>query len=298
MRLVLSGGTGFLGGLLRRALSEEGHQVVLLVRRPPSHAEEIFWNYGERKIEREKLEGMDVFIHLSGENIGRGRWTRKKKERIYSSRVESTRFLCEVLATLSSPPKTLLTASAVGIYGNRSEEVLTEASAPGAGFLARLACDWESATQPAREKGIRVVPLRFGVVLSQEGGALPLLIKTYRWFLGGRLGSGAQWISWVSDEDVTGVVKFLLEKEEIRGPVNLVAREPVRQRELSHLLTKITKRPALMSFPAPILRLLLGEMATEMLLSSQRVYPEMLLKAGYRFRWAQLPPFLEKMTGF
>lgn len=297
MRITLTGASGFLGTLLRDALLNEGHEILALVRKPPSQKDEVSWNPSRREIDTGGLEGTDAVIHLSGENIGMKRWTKRKKERIYSSRVESTRFLCEVLSALSSPPAILLSASAVGIYGNRGDEILTEASAPGVGFLANLAQDWEASTNPARERGIRVVHLRFGIVLSPKGGALPLLLKIHKWFLGGRLGSGNQWISWIAGEDVIAIVRFLLKSPDISGPVNVVSPEPIRQKELCSLLSKITKRSAFMHIPTPLLRLLLGEIATEVFLSSQRVYPRVLLDAGYRFLFPDLPSALAKLTG-
>jgi uncharacterized protein (TIGR01777 family) len=297
MRVAITGGSGFLGRLIRRSLSEEGHEVLRLVRYAPARAGEVYWDYSQKEVEKEKLQKVDLFIHLSGENISRGRWTESRKQRLYSSRVESTRFLSEVIRDLDPPPRGFFTASAVGIYGDRGDETLTEASPPGEGFLARLARDWESATEPARERGIRVVPLRFGMVLSKEGGALPLLMKVYRFCLGGRLGSGNQWVSWVAEGDVIGILRFLLERTEISGAVNVVSPQPVRQREFSALLARALRRPAFCHAPAFLLRWFLGEMAREVLLASQRAYPQRLSEAGYVFQEPDLGRLLAKLTG-
>jgi uncharacterized protein (TIGR01777 family) len=229
------------------------------------------------------LERFDAAIHLSGANVAAHRWTPSYKQEIASSRVQSTRVLAETLARLRNPPQSLLVASAIGVYGNRGEELLDESSAPGSGFLADLCQQWEAAAQPAVDAGIRVVHLRFGVILGPGPGVLEKMLPVFRLGLGGPLGSGKQWVSWISLADILAAILFILDAETIDGPINLTSPNPVTNTELTRALAAAVHRPAAMPTPAFALRLALGEIADEALLSSTRAVPSKLLAAGFQF---------------
>jgi uncharacterized protein (TIGR01777 family) len=283
MRVLLSGASGLIGSALARRLAASS-EVVRLVRRDPlSAAKEIRWDPAAGRIEPKQLEGFDAVVHLAGENIGAGRWTAAKKARIRSSRVEGTSLLAKTLAGLNQPPKVLVSASAVGYYGDRGEEKLDESSGPGTGFLAEVCRAWEEAAMTAAEADVRVVLARFGVVLSPEGGALARLLPLFRFGLGGRLGSGRQYMSWIALEDAVGAIAFALENDSLRGPVNVSSPQPVTNREFTQTLGRVLRRPTLLHAPSIALRAVLGEMADEMLLASVRVYPRRLLEAGFSF---------------
>jgi hypothetical protein len=238
------------------------------------------------------LEGADAVIHLSGAGIADGRWTGTRKQLLRSSRIDTTRVLVDSLARLKRKPSTLLVASAIGYYGDRGDEVLIESSANGTDFLALVCRDWEAEASRAAAVGMRTVMLRFGIILSGKGGALPRMVAPFKLGLGGRLGSGQQWMSWIAIEDVIGIIRYLITKEQISGPVNLVAPSPVRNEEFSRVLAGMLHRPAIFPAPAFVLRLAMGEMADGMLLASDRVQPERLLTAGYPFRFQILEPAL------
>jgi len=283
MRILLSGASGLIGSALAKRL-DASSEVVRLVRRDPlSAASEIRWDPAAGRIEPKQLEGFDAVVHLAGENIGAGRWTAAKKARVRSSRVEGTLLLAKTLAGLNQPPKVLVSASAVGYYGDRGDEKLDESSGPGTGFLAEVCRAWEEAAMTAAEAGIRVVLARFGVVLSPEGGALARLLPLFRFGLGGRLGSGRQYMSWIALEDAVGAIAFALENDSLRGPVNVTSPQPVTNRQFTQTLGRVVRRPTLLHAPAIALRAVLGEMADEMLLASVRVYPRRLLEAGFSF---------------
>jgi len=283
MRVLLSGASGLIGSALARRLAASS-EVVRLVRRDPlSAAKEIRWDPAAGRIEPKQLEGFDAVVHLAGENIGAGRWTAAKKARIRSSRVEGTSLLAKTLAGLNQPPKVLVSASAVGYYGDRGEEKLDEGSGPGTGFLAEVCGAWEEGAMTAAEAGIRVVLARFGVVLSPEGGALARLLPLFRFGLGGRLGSGRQYMSWIALEDAVAAIAFVMENDSLRGSVNVSSPQPVTNREFTQTLGRVLRRPTLLHAPSIALRAVLGEMADEMLLASVRVYPRRLLEAGFSF---------------
>jgi len=283
MRVLLSGASGLIGSALARRLAASS-EVVRLVRRDPlSAAKEIRWDPAAGRIEPKQLEGFDAVVHLAGENIGAGRWTAAKKASIRASRVEGTSLLAKTLAGLNQPPKVLVSASAVGYYGDRGEEKLDESSGPGTGFLAEVCRAWEEAAMTAAEADVRVVLARFGVVLSPEGGALARLLPLFRFGLGGRLGSGRQYMSWIALEDAVGAIAFALENDSLRGPVNVSSPQPVTNREFTQTLGRVLRRPTLLHAPSIALRAVLGEMADEMLLASVRVYPRRLLEAGFSF---------------
>ena len=295
MSLIVSGASGLIGSAVIGRLTARGHRVRRMVRRPAKPGE-ITWDPATGKIDAAGLEAADGVIHLAGENLG-ARWTRARRARIRDSRILGTSLLSETLARLARPPRVLISASAVGIYGDRADEVLTESSSLGDShdFLVRVGREWEAAADPARAAGIRVVHPRFGVVLTPGGGALQRLLLPFRLGLGGRVGSGAQWFSWVALWDVVNAVEYLLSTDALEGPVNVSAPEPVTNREFTRTLGRVLGRPAVLPVPAAALRLAFGEMADRTLLSSARVLPARLLESGYRFTHSSLEGALRSM---
>jgi uncharacterized protein (TIGR01777 family) len=295
MRVLISGSTGFIGSHLVSALRAEGHEVLRLVRSEIAASEQqVRWNAEDDFIEREALAGVDAVVHLAGENIF-GRWTEAKMRAIRQSRVRTTAFLAEVLASLPVPPTTFLSASAVGFYGDRGDEVVNEESAPGEGFLAQVCREWEEAAAPAAQRGIRVAHMRFGVVLAPDGGALGKMLMPFKLGLGGPIGSGEQWMSWISLEDALGAILLLLRSEAIAGPVNMVSPNPVTNREFTRTLGRALSRPAVLPAPKFALRAALGQMADEALLSSARVRPRKLIEYEYLYKDPQLEDALRRM---
>lgn len=288
MKVLISGSHGLVGSTLIKSLESDGHEVVRLVRHPPTGASEIEWSPQRYSIALARLEGFDAVIHLAGESIAEGRWNEEKKRRIRESRVKGTRLLSDSLANIKHPPKSFLCASAIGYYGNRGDEILTESSPPGDDFLAEVCVEWEKASEEAVQKGIRTVNLRFGIILDSKGGALAKMLPPFRMGVGGKIGTGRQWMSWIALDDVVGAIKRALTNETLSGPVNFVAPNPVTNREFTKTLGKVLSRPTLFSIPAFGARLAFGEMADALLLSSQRVEPERLKKAGYQFRYSEL----------
>lgn len=290
MRVLLGGASGLIGSAVHRAAREKGIDVQTLVRRHRDvRAGSIYWNPAQtaQGLHAASLEGFDAVVQLSGATIAR-RWSREYRETIVSSRVRSTRVLCEALAKVRRPPAVLLCASAVGIYGSRGDEILTEESTPGSGFLAETCQAWEAAAQPARDLGIRVVHLRFGLVLSLAGGALAKMLPVFQLAMGGKLGSGRQWMSWISERDLVRAVFFLMERQDLARAFNLTAPHPVTNAEFSKALARAVRRPALFPAPAAALRLAFGEMADQTLLASQRALPMRLESAGFRFEDAEI----------
>ena len=301
MRILITGSSGLIGSALRPAFAAAGHSVVRLVRSgqggQQGQAEDaILWDpqSGMEPGERARLEGLDAVVHLAGESIAGGRWTADRKAKIRDSRVPVTRFLATLLAGLSHPPRVMVAASAVGYYGDRGDELLTEESPAGTGFLAELCQEWEQAAEPAREKGIRVVNLRIGLVLSGAGGALKKMLPPFRLGLGGVVGGGRQYWSWISIDDLVSVFQHVLSADALRGPVNAVAPAPVTNREFTKTLGRVLSRPTIFSVPSFAARLAFGEMADELLLASQRVKPARLIESGYNFRRADLEAALEQ----
>lgn len=289
MKVLVSGSSGLIGSALAVALASDGHTVVRLVRAAAGAAEQaVQWDPSTGSLAAVELEGMDAVVHLAGENIASGRWTRVRKERIRNSRVGGTGLLSRALAQLARPPRVLACASAIGYYGSRGEEVLTEESEPGSGFLAGVVQEWEDATAPARESGIRTASLRFGVVLSPSGGALAKMLIPFRAGFGGRIGSGRQYMSWIALDDAVTAVRHVLDNEALEGAVNVVAPNPVTNGEFARALGQALRRPALLPLPAWAARLALGEMAEELLLSSTRVEPRKLLDSGCGFDFPEL----------
>lgn len=274
-----------LGSALRDALTSRNQPILQLVRRPPASLDELQWNpSGDPAIPgRDGLENLSAAIHLSGSNVAAHRWTPAYKSKIAESRIHSTHALASTLAQLRNPPHTFLVASAAGIYGNRGDQLLDESSAPGSGFLAQVCQDWEAAAQPAVEAGIRVVYLRFGVVIGPGHGALAKMLPIFRIGLGGPLGSGRQWMSWVGLQDAVSAILFLLDNPSMAGPVNLTAPSPIINAQFTRALAQAVHRPAIFPVPVFALRLAFGEMADEALLASARVYPSRLTSSGFQF---------------
>ncbi len=288
MRLLLSGSHGLVGKALVTRLEAASHEIFRLVRYAPSSESEIEWSPDRYSIALARLDGFDAVIHLAGESIAEGRWNEEKKKRIRESRVKGTKLLGDALANVSRPPKSLIGASAIGYYGNRGDEILTETSAPGDGFLADVCVEWEKATQLATEKGIRVVNTRFGIILSPEGGALAKMLTPFRMGVGGKIGTGKQWMSWIALDDVVEGVMYALTNESLRGPVNFVAPNPVTNAEFTKTLGRVLSRPTFFPVPAFAARVAFGEMADALLLSSQRVAPTRLKAGGYQFSYSEL----------
>jgi uncharacterized protein (TIGR01777 family) len=289
--VVVSGASGLLGSALLPALTAAGWGHRSLVRRAAG-AGAVRWNPAESSLDAGGLVGVTAAVHLAGEPIAEGRWSADKKARIRGSRVEGTRLLSESLARLPARPQVLVSASAIGIYGDRGDELLSEESALGTDFLAEVGKEWEASTAPARDAGIRVVNLRFGIILAAEGGALPRMVKPFLLGAGGPIGNGRQWMSWIALDDAVRIVLRALEDERMTGPVNAVSPNPVRNGEFADRLGEVLHRPALVPVPAFALRLLFGEMADAALLASQRVAPARLLESGFQFRYPTLPEAL------
>ncbi len=282
-RVAITGATGLIGTDLSAFLNTAGYRVHPLVRRNPRKgSDEIEWRPGEGRVDAASLEGVDAVVHLAGESL-LGRWSQEKKRRIRSSRVEGTDLIARTIASLDRPPRVLVSASAIGFYGDRDDEWLDEDSTAGDGFLAEVCAEWEAATAPAEEAGIRVVHLRTGVVLTPRGGALKTVLPVFRAGLGGPLGDGTGWMSWIGLDDVVGAIAHIIQDETLRGPVNAVAPAPVTTREYARELGRLLRRPAVLSVPEFALRGVAGEMAEETLLASTRVRPARLDAAGFSF---------------
>ena len=289
MRIAVTGSHGLVGTALVPFLSSGGHEVIRLVRTPePSQEPTVMWDPAAGRIDAAALDGLEGVVHLAGESIAVGRWTPERKRAIRDSRVVGTRLLCEALAHLVRPPTVLVSASAIGYYGDRRQETLTERSAAGHGFLADVCEAWERATAAATARGIRVVNLRFGIILTPDGGALAKMLPLFRLGLGGTLGDGAQRMSWIALDDVLGAIHHALTADQLRGPVNAVSPNPVTNREFTTVLGRVLGRPTMLPAPAFMLRLLFGEFADEGLLSSAQVLPGALSETGYAFRYPVL----------
>jgi uncharacterized protein len=293
VRIVMSGASGLVGSALAPFLTTRGHDVVRLVRRTPGK-DEARWDPAAREIDRAALERADALVHLSGENV-LGRWNAAKKNAIRASRIESTRLLSETIAGLARRPATFIAASAIGYYGNRGDELVTEDSPPGTGFLADLCRDWEAASAAAERAGVRVVRPRIGLVQTSRGGPLGKMLPFFRLGLGGPIGRGRQWWSWIAIDDLLQLFAFMVERDELSGPVNITAPEPVRCAEFVRVLGKVLRRPAVLPVPPIALRLLYGEAANEAILTGQRALPARAIQAGFRFRFATLEPALRHL---
>ena len=294
MKVLVTGAQGLVGTRLVSYLRAKGHDVSPLTRKKTS-PECIVWQPEEGKIERDKMEGFGAVVHLAGDNIASGRWTEGKKASIRDSRLKGTELLCKTIASLERQPEVIVSASAIGYYGDRCDEILTEGSEKGSGFLADLCRDWEAATAPAREKSIRVALLRIGVVLSPDGGALAKMLPPFLMGAGGPLGSGKQYMSWIGIDDLSAIINHIMTSSKLDGPINAVAPNPVTNSQFSSALGAALSRPAFMPAPGFAVRMLLGEMADELLLSSQRVQPKKLEESGFKFKNAEVAPLLKQL---
>ena len=296
LTIAMTGASGFIGRSLTASLESAGHQVRPMVRQAP-RADQIGWHPETGAIDQAALEGIDAVIHLAGENVAARRWTPRQMARIRDSRRIGTRLLAQTLAALERPPRVFISASAIGYYGNRGSETLDEHSGKGEGFLAAVAEEWERSTAPATACGIRTALPRFGLILSPAGGALAKMLPPFKAGIGGRIGSGRQWMSWISLDDVLGSLESILVTESLAGPINLVGPEPVTNAEFTRVLARVLRRPALLPVPAVVLRVMLGAMADDLLLASTRVIPRRLQESGYAFRHPELSAALRYLLG-
>jgi len=291
-KVLISGSSGFLGSALIQNLGADGYEVTRLIRRPTSAAGQIAWDFAQ-PLAAQSVSGFDVVIHLAGESIA-SRWTESKKKAIRDSRVQGTRHLAEALARAASPPRVLISASAIGFYGDRGDEILREDIASGgSGFLPEVCREWEAAAEPAVNAGIRTAFLRTGIVLSAKGGALKQMLPPFRMGLGGRIGNGRQWMSWIDLQDEIGAIRHILANESLRGPVNTVSPHPVTNAEFTKTLASVLSRPAILPMPAFAARLAFGQMGDELLLGSQKVEAAKLADSGYVFQKPDLRLALE-----
>ncbi len=298
MKILISGSSGVIAATLIPFLTTGGHQVFRMVRsKRKLDANAVYYNPSQGIIEAEKMENMDVVIHLAGENIGTAPWTTAKKKRILESRTQSTALLAAALAGLKNPPKLFACASAIGYYGNRGEEVLDESARPGRDFISAVCRQWEESAKPAVRAGIRTVFLRIGVVLTPAGGALQKLLPLFRAGIGGAIGSGRQYISWIGIDDMTEVILHIAANPGIEGPVNVVGPEPVTNADLAAALGRVLSRPAVFRVPETAIHAVFGQMGAETVLSSIRVMPEKLAATGYRFRHTDLTEALSHVLG-
>ena len=288
MNILVTGSTGLVGSALIPKLLNDGHEIIRAVRRASDNAGELVWNPETGEIDEARLAGIDAAVNLAGESIAE-RWTEEKKKRIRDSRVKGTQLLAKAMAGLDPKPRVLISASAIGFYGNRGAEVLNEDSSSGSGFLAEVCREVEAATAVASDAGIRVVKLRIGIVLSPNGGALAKMLTPFKAGVGGKIGSGEQYMSWIAIDDIVGIIEHALTNDSISGPVNTVAPKPVTNLEFTKTLGDVISRPTIFPIPAFGLRLLFGrEMADETLLSSARVEPRRLAESGYSFKYPTL----------
>jgi len=284
MNILVAGASGLIGTSLVKLLRANGHKVRILVReRSLVSAENIFWDPSTGNLDASQISDIDAVVNLSGQNIAGSKWTTTYKQKIRDSRIQTTQLLVDTICNLKNHPKVLLNASAVGFYGSRGSENIDESSSSGEGFLADVCREWEAVTTKASARGIRVVLSRTGMVLSPTGGALQKMLLPFKLGLGGKLGSGTQFMSWISLADAVNAMSFCLENNNVQGPVNLVAPQPLTNLEFTKTLGWVLRRPTMFTVPASVLKITLGQMADELLLSSIKAYPKLLLDNGYRF---------------
>ncbi|MGZ3733109.1 MAG: TIGR01777 family oxidoreductase [Parachlamydiaceae bacterium] len=295
MKILIAGSSGLIGTALCQALAASDIEVYRLKRHMPIYDPKvILWDPSQHTIDVKAIEGFDVIINLAGESVF-GRWTSKKKNSILESRISSTSLLANTIASLKYPPEVFINASAIGYYGNRDNEILTESSSQGNDFLANVCKQWEEATQIVQEKGIRTIQLRIGVVLSQNGGALKTMLTPFKLGLGGKLGSGMQYMSWIAINDVIGAILHLIQHKQCQGPFNLTADKPVTNAVFTSTLGKVLHRPTFFSQPKWVIKLMFGEMGDALLLGSTRAKPKKLLENGYQFIYSKLEEALQHL---
>jgi uncharacterized protein (TIGR01777 family) len=297
LKIVISGSNGAIGSTLVSALKAGGHKITPLVRsKPNEHVSGAGWDPMTDRIDYDAIDGHDAVIHLAGKNLADKRWNEEFKKECYDSRILGTRTIAHALTKIENPPKVFLSASAVGYYGDQGDAELTEQSAPGQGYVANLCKDWEAESKVAERKGIRVVQMRIGAVLSSDG-AMQKMIGPFKKGLGGVIGSGKQYMPWISIDDTISAIMFLLNAEQISGPVNLVSPNPVTNREFTKTLGKVLSRPTFMKIPGFMLKMIFGEMAKEILLASAKVKPAVLQSNGFTFSYPDLEPLLNRLVG-
>jgi uncharacterized protein (TIGR01777 family) len=295
MRILITGASGLIGKALQRSFAEKGYEMLLASRGEPKNANEIQWDVedGFREEDLSRLEGLDAVVHLAGEGIAGLRWTDDKKRAIRDSRVNGTRNLVNTLADLKQKPKVLIAGSAMGFYGDRGDEILTETSRPGDTFLSDVCKEWEMESRRAEDSGIRTVLLRTSIVLSKDGGALATMLTPFKFGVGGVVGSGKQWMSWVSLDDVIDIINYAIEHESLRGAVNVASPNPVTNEEFTKTLGDVLYRPTFLPLPEFAVNLVFGEMGDALLIDSTRVEPKRLKEAGYKFKFTDLKSALE-----
>ena len=295
MRILITGASGLIGTALQKSFEEKGYEMLLASRSEPKSERDIQWNADAGFADEDllRLEGLDAVIHLAGESISALRWTDEKKKAIRDSRVHGTRTMIEAFARLEKKPKVFISASAVGFYGDRGDEEMTETSSVGDTFLSEVSKEWESESRRAEDMGIRTVLLRNGIVLSKDGGALATMMTPFKLGVGGVVGSGKQWMSWVSLDDAVGIVDYALENENLRGAVNVVSPNPVTNEEFTKTLGEVLYRPTFLPLPEFAVNLVFGEMGDALLIDSTRVVPKRLLDSGFKFRYPEIKSALE-----
>jgi uncharacterized protein (TIGR01777 family) len=288
MKILITGASGLIGKALQTALAAGGHELLLAGRGEADAPNKVKWSIEDGFAEIERLEGVDAVVHLAGENVSGLRWTDEKKKAIRESRVEGTKSVVDALARLQNKPHVFISGSAIGFYGDRGDEEVTEASGPGDTFLSEVCRDWEVQSRRAEDLGIRTVLLRTGIVLSKDGGALATMITPFKFGVGGVVGSGKQWMSWVSLDDVVRIIEFALENEKIRGALNVTAPTPVTNEQFTKTLGDVLYRPTILPLPEFAVNLVFGEMGHALLLDSTKVIPKRLIDAGFEFRFSDL----------
>ena len=293
MRILITGASGLIGKALQKSFNEKGYEMLLAGRGEPKAADEIQWNAEDGFAEPERLEGVDAVIHLAGESISALRWTEDKKKAIRDSRVDGTHSVVEAIARLKQKPGVFISASAIGYYGDRGDEQLTETSRPGETFLSDVSKEWEIESRRAEDLGVRTVLLRNGIVLSKDGGALAAMLTPFKFGVGGVIGSGRQWMSWISLDDVVAIVNYALENEHLRGAINVVSPNPVTNEEFTKTMGDVLYRPTFLPLPEFAVNFVFGEMGDALLLDSMRVIPKRLEEAGFEFKFPKLRSALE-----
>lgn len=295
MKILITGASGLIGKALQKSFAAKGYEMLLASRREPKDTSHIQWDAdtGFRDADLDRLEGLDAVIHLAGENIAGLRWTDEKKKAIRDSRVFGTRSMIETFDELKAKPKAFISGSAIGFYGDRGDEEMTESSPAGKTFLAEVCKEWEAESRRAEDLGIRTVLLRTGIVLSKDGGALATMLTPFKLGVGGVIGDGKQWMSWVSLDDVVGIINYVLENENVRGAVNNTAPNPVTNEEFTKTLGSVLYRPTFLPLPEFAVHMVFGEMGDALLLDSTRVIPKRMNDAGYEFKYSDLKTALE-----